>query len=54
MSLENKGLNEQEWQTEYLLNSWVSDFKVVRSDMIHYYDILPTRSTLRQTYVSVV
>jgi len=37
----DKGIVERSWQTEYLLNDWISEDQIIRPDMITLYDEIP-------------
>lgn len=37
----DKGIVERSWQTEYLLNDWISEDQIIKPGMIHMYDEIP-------------
>jgi phage terminase large subunit-like protein len=37
----DKGIVERSWQTEYLLNDWISEDQIIKPNMINFYDDIP-------------
>lgn len=37
----DRGITDRSWETEYMLNDWVSEDQIIKPEMINYYDEIP-------------